>query len=96
MTFLAPPGLAVASFMFAFSFAGMWVSGGPSWSAVLRGTMLKMLFLIVGLSLILIEPAAISPHWLQYTLLIGLPAGLGFLSCRLIVDRWSRQGESRD
>ena len=78
MMFLAVPGLALASFVFAFCLAGIWVSGGPSWSASLGRTMLAMLVVIIGMSLVLIEPAAISPAWLQYTLLVGVPAAAGF------------------
>ena len=96
MMFLAVPGLALASFVFAFCLAGIWVSGGPSWSASLGRTMLAMLVVIIGMSLVLIEPAAISPAWLQYTLLVGVPAAAGFFSCRYIVARWSSEGVRDD
>ncbi|WP_156138640.1 hypothetical protein [Microbacterium mangrovi] len=94
MTFLAVPGLVIASFILAFAIAAAWESHTPVWSGGVGRVALGMLFLIICLSLILAAPPAISPIWLQYLLLIGVPLIAGFAARRAIALRWSKRSQN--
>jgi hypothetical protein len=93
MMFIAVPGLIVASFMATFILGGLWEAHDEDTAPQFGMPLLAMLLVVVCTSLILIEPAAISPAWLQYTLLLGLPALGGFVVRRIVAARWSRGGQ---
>lgn len=106
--FVAVPGLAIATFVLAFTVTGFRetaiaenVTGssdstGNAADASLEttpsatGTLIRMVFVIVATSVILIEPAFITPHWLQYSLLILVPGALGYVTRRVIASRMSQ------
>lgn len=92
MTFLAAIGLVVSTFLFGLFIAGLHEtapeSGQESASSVAL-TALMMLFMAVCSAFILIEPALISPLWLQYTLLAGIPLVIGYVLRRALAKNMS-------
>lgn len=68
------------------------VSSGPDASA--RVTVLPVLGVAVaflGSCLRLVDPALIDPLWLQYLVLAGVPAAVGFGAGRMVVGRTSTE-----
>jgi len=91
MMFIAVPGLALSTFLIAFAIGGLWETPHDGEKSRIGGPLLLMCLVAVCTSLILIEPAAISPLWLQYLLLIGAPAVVGFVIRHVIAIAWGRR-----
>lgn len=87
LVFLAVVGAVLTTFVLGFTSAGFQVVGAGNrrqFASSRGGTVLVLLLMTVGCSLVLVKSVFINPLWVRYAVLFGLPAVAGYIIGRLV------------
>ncbi|MGP4968790.1 MULTISPECIES: hypothetical protein [Glutamicibacter] len=87
LVFLAAVGAMLATFILGFTSAGFQVAGSGNRKEFVSsrgGTVLVLLLITVGCSLVLVKSVFINPLWVRYAVLFGLPVVSGYIIGRLV------------
>lgn len=87
LVFLTAVGAVLATFILGFTSAGFQVAGSGNRREFVSsrgGTVLVLLLITVGCSLVLVKSLFINPLWVRSAVLFGLPAVAGYITGRLV------------